>query len=153
MCSCRNIIAHDWSTINIQTAWKITIITLVWDKNKAAVIDTYSDLFLSVNSMMPGINYGSLKIIFSNTFFVNDEKSANTETAPGELQWLLLMVQFLNSLTCGRFKVNFRWVIFKLIFVVNGWGISCETALIWVPLDHTYDKSTMVQVMAWCRQY
>ena len=58
----------------------------------------------------------------------------------------------INSLTPGRFKVNFRWVIFKLILVVNGWGISCETALIWVWLDHTYDKSTLVQVMAWCRQ-
>ena len=58
----------------------------------------------------------------------------------------------LNSLAPGRFKVNFRWVIFKLILVVIGWGISCETALIWVSLDHTYVKSTLVQVMAWCRQ-
>ena len=49
-------------------------------------------------------------------------------------------------------QVNFRWVIFKLILVVSGWGISCETALIWVSLDHTYEKSTLVQVMAWCRQ-
>ena len=59
---------------------------------------------------------------------------------------------WVNSLVPGRFKVNFRWVILKLILVVNGWGISCETALIWVSLDHTYDKSTLVQVMAWCRQ-
>ena len=58
----------------------------------------------------------------------------------------------LNTLAPGRFKVNFKWVIFKLILVVNGWGISCGTALIWVSLDHTYDKSTLVQVMAWCRQ-
>ena len=58
----------------------------------------------------------------------------------------------LNSLAPGRFKVNFRWVILKLILMVNGWGISCEIALIWVSLDHTYDKSTLVQVMAWCRQ-
>ena len=58
----------------------------------------------------------------------------------------------INSLTPGRFKVNFRWVMFKLILVVNGWGISCETALIWVSMDHTYDKSTLVQVMAWCPQ-
>ena len=36
--------------------------------------------------------------------------------------------------------------------MVNGWGISCETAPIWVSLDHTYDKSTLVPVMAWCRQ-
>ena len=58
----------------------------------------------------------------------------------------------LNSLAPGRFKVNFRGVIFNLILVVNGWGISCETALIWMSLDHIYGKSTLVQVMAWCRQ-
>ena len=58
----------------------------------------------------------------------------------------------VNSLAPGRFKVNFRWLSFKLVLVVNGWGISCETALIWMSLDHTYDNSTLVQVMAWCRQ-
>ena len=65
----------------------------------------------------------------------------------GQLTW---WCRLLNSLAPRRFKVNFRWVIFKLILVVNGWGISCGTALIWVSLDHTYDKSTLVQVMAWC---
>ena len=60
------------------------------------------------------------------------------------------MCQYVNSLGPGRFKVNFRWVIFKLILMVNGWGISCETAFIWVSLGNTYDKSTFVQVMAWC---
>ena len=44
-----------------------------------------------------------------------------------------------NSLTPRRFKVNLRWVIFKLILVVNGWGMCCETALIWMSLDPTYD--------------
>ena len=58
----------------------------------------------------------------------------------------------VNSFVPGRFKVNFRWVIFKLTLVVNGWGISYETAFIWVSLDHTYDKSTLVQVIAWCHQ-
>ena len=63
-------------------------------------------------------------------------------------------VQFwtFNSLAPGRFKVNFRWVIFKLILVTGGWGISCKIALRWMPLDLTDDKSTLVQVMAWCRQ-
>ena len=42
--------------------------------------------------------------------------------------------------------------MFKLILVVNGWGISCKTALIWVSLDRTYDKSTLVQVRAWYHQ-
>ena len=63
-----------------------------------------------------------------------------------------IWTRYFNSMAPGRFKVNFRWVIFKLILVVNGRGISCETALIWVSLDHTYDKSTLVQVMAWCHQ-
>ena len=34
----------------------------------------------------------------------------------------------------------------------GGWGISYEIALKWMPLDLTDDKSTLVQVMAWCRQ-
>ena len=36
---------------------------------------------------------------------------------------------------------------------MNGsWGISYEIALRWMPQDLTDDKSTLVQVMAWCRQ-
>ena len=31
---------------------------------------------------------------------------------------------WVNSLTPGWFKINFTWVILKLILVVNGWGIS-----------------------------
>ena len=34
----------------------------------------------------------------------------------------------------------------------GGWGISYEIALRWTPLDLTDCKSTLVQVMAWCRQ-
>ena len=34
----------------------------------------------------------------------------------------------------------------------NGWSISCEMALIWMSLGFTDDQSTVVQVMAWCRQ-
>ena len=58
----------------------------------------------------------------------------------------------LNSLALGRFQFNFRSVIFKLILVNDGWGISYEIALRWMPPDCTDDKSTLVQVMAWCRQ-
>ena len=57
----------------------------------------------------------------------------------------------LNSLAPGRFQWNFRWVMFKLILVTDGWGISRKIALRWMPLDLT-DKSTLVQVMAWCPQ-
>ena len=51
-----------------------------------------------------------------------------------------------------RFKRNFREVIFKLILVTDGWGVSYKIALRWMPLDLTDDKSTLVQLMAWCRQ-
>ena len=59
---------------------------------------------------------------------------------------------FVNSLAPGKFKWNFRYVIFKWILVVNGWHISCEIALIWMSLDFTDNQSTLVQVMTWCLQ-
>ena len=58
----------------------------------------------------------------------------------------------LNSLAPGRFEFNFRLVIFKLILVNGGWGICYQIALTWMPLDLADDMSTLVQVMAWCRQ-
>ena len=60
----------------------------------------------------------------------------------------VLIYLFVNSLAPGRFQFNFRQVIFKLISVNGGWGISYEIALRWMPLDLTGDKSTLVQVMA-----
>ena len=57
-----------------------------------------------------------------------------------------------NSLAPGKFAWNFKQAIFKQILLIDGWGISCEIALIWMSLDFTDDQSTMVQVMAWCRQ-
>ena len=61
-------------------------------------------------------------------------------------------MDFFNSMAPGKFEWNFRHVIFKQIFVIDGWGISCEIVLIWMSLDFTHDQSTLVQVMAWCRQ-
>ena len=52
----------------------------------------------------------------------------------------------------GKFEWNFRYLIFQIISVIGGWDISCELALRWMSLDLTDDKSTLVQVMAWCRQ-
>ena len=59
----------------------------------------------------------------------------------------------INSLVPGKFEWHFRYLIFQTISVINGWGISCELALLrWMLLDLTDDKSTLVQVMAWCHQ-
>ena len=59
---------------------------------------------------------------------------------------------YINSLAPGNFEWNFRHVIFKQILVIDDWGISCEITLTWKPHDLTDDKSTLVQVMAWCCQ-
>ena len=58
----------------------------------------------------------------------------------------------VNSLAPGKFECNLRHVIFKQILVIDSWGISCEIAVIWMSLGFTDDQSTLVEVMAWCRQ-
>ena len=58
----------------------------------------------------------------------------------------------VHSLAPERFEWKFRQVIFKLFSVNDGWSIPREIALRWMTLDFTDDKSTSVQVMAWCRQ-
>ena len=58
----------------------------------------------------------------------------------------------INSLTPRRFEWNLRSAIFKLILMIGGWDFFCKIALRWMSLDLIDDKSTLVQVMAWCRQ-
>ena len=62
------------------------------------------------------------------------------------------MNTWVNSLWPRRFQWKFRWVLFKLITVIDGWDPCCEIALRRMSLDLTDDKSTFVQVKAWCRQ-
>ena len=63
-----------------------------------------------------------------------------------------VVVDGFNSLAPGKFERNFRHVIFKQILMIDVWGFSCEIALLWMSLDFIDDQSTLVQVMAWCRQ-
>ena len=72
---------------------------------------------------------------------------------------LVCMKYYLNqegfiiiSLVPGRFERNLRKVIFKLILMIGGRGIFCKMALKWMWMDLTDDKSSLVQVMAWCPQ-
>ena len=60
--------------------------------------------------------------------------------------------QWVNSLAPREFEWNFRYVIFKWILAIGGWGISCEIVLVWMSLDFIDGQSTLVQVMAWCHQ-
>ena len=43
-------------------------------------------------------------------------------------------------------------MVFKFILTIDGWDICNEISSRWRSLDLTDDKSTLVQVMAWCRQ-
>ena len=71
----------------------------------------------------------------------------------GSLSQMINMIKTMfNSLWPGRFWWNFRWVLFKPITVVDGWDTCYEIALRKMSQDLTDDKSTLVQVMAWCRQ-
>ena len=82
------------------------------------------------------------------------------------LEWTLLMLPnwklitvitmiayshtWLNSLAPGRLEQNFGSIIFKIILVITGWCVSSKIALSWMSVDLADDKSTVVQVMAWC---
>ena len=57
-----------------------------------------------------------------------------------------------NSLAPGRSECDSKNVIFNLVLLIGIFRSSHYNALQWMPQDLTDDKSTLVQVMAWCRQ-
>ena len=59
--------------------------------------------------------------------------------------------QWVNSLAPGRYGCYLKLVISNSSRI-NILRISSEIVLRWMPQDLTDDKSTLVQVMAWCRQ-
>ena len=63
-----------------------------------------------------------------------------------------LLIHALTHWPLGNLNEILGHVIFKQILVIDGWGISCEIAPIWMSLDFNDDQSTLVQVMAWCCQ-
>ena len=57
----------------------------------------------------------------------------------------------LNSLAPARFLCDFKNEIFNLALLIVIFKLSYDYVLRWMPQDLTDDKSTLVQVMAWCR--
>ena len=70
----------------------------------------------------------------------------------GVFYWFEWVIYFSKSWTPVKFEWTFRYVIIKNTLVIGGWGISCETDLIWMLLDYTYDQWTLFYVMTWCCQ-
>ena len=58
----------------------------------------------------------------------------------------------LHSLAPGRPRCHFKTAILNLVLLIGIFTSSKDNALRWMPRDLTDDKSTLVQVMAWCRQ-
>ena len=44
----------------------------------------------------------------------------------------------VNLLAPGKYEWNFRYLILQIISVIDGWGISCELALIWMNVTRPY---------------
>ena len=86
---------------------------------------------------MPVILYGMHPFCPFNTFI---------------LTLCLLTQQPCFIVTLTHWPLGDFSLIFKVISMNGGWGISYEVALRRMPLDLTDEKSTLVQVMAWCRQ-
>ena len=71
-----------------------------------------------------------------------------------ELALSFLRLYFLNSLSRGRFGSNFINVIFKLIIQNSSMDNHCkfDGEMKWMPQTLINEKSTLIQVMTWCRQ-
>ena len=65
---------------------------------------------------------------------------------------ILADVLILNSLAPGSSECDSKNGIFNLALLTGIFRFSHDDALRWMPRDLTDDKSTLVQVMAWCRQ-
>ena len=58
----------------------------------------------------------------------------------------------VNSLAPGRPGCHFKTAIFSLVLLIGIFTSCNDYPLRWMSWNLTDDKSTLVQVMAWCRQ-
>ena len=72
-------------------------------------------------------------------------------SSPPRTKWQTIQDSTLTHWPLGDFNKVLEKIIFKLILVTDGCDISSEIALRWTSRDLS-DKSTLVQVMTWCRQ-
>ena len=84
--------------------------------------------------------------------FVFKEVLLQLYLKPSGAETELLWNNQVDSLTPGRCGSNFKSLIFRLIIQHSSLGTCCEIALRWMPENLTNKRSTLLQVMAWCRQ-
>ena len=61
-----------------------------------------------------------------------------------------VLLWFVNSLAPGKSGFNFKSVIFHLVLLIGIFRSYDDNALRWMSRDLSEDKSTLVQVRAWC---
>ena len=66
--------------------------------------------------------------------------------------WTKLSTRYIHSLAPGRCGCNLKWFIFKLISMINILTIPCNISFRWISQEHSGYLSTLVRVIAWCRQ-
>ena len=118
----------------------VVFMLFVLAENGGAAVSAADVMFMGLQIVVPLMNAEVLKVsaIWYSDLF--------------ELKIFMNFCVQLTHWSHEKFKWNFRCLIFKRILVIDGWSICCEIALIWMSLDFTDDHSTLVQVMAWCRQ-
>ena len=118
-------------------------------------------VFLGISSLMGGIT-GQFSVPWKYYFGGCQEICLQYNTSqelciwftPCVLLWFSpgwLYPYHLTHWPLGNLNTILGTKFSKKNSVINGWGISCELALRWTSFDLT-DKSTLAQVMAWCRQ-
>ena len=65
---------------------------------------------------------------------------------------LLYFITKINSLAPGRCGKNFKNIIFKTVIWTSSWSTQYEIVRKWMSEILTNEKSTLLQVMAWCHQ-
>ena len=73
-------------------------------------------------------------------------------THPGLDRMVAFSSWHFNSLAPGRFECDSKNGIFNLVLLIDIFRSFHDNALRWMPQVLNDDKSTLVQVMAWCRQ-
>ena len=63
-----------------------------------------------------------------------------------------VMLRSINPLAPERSECDSKNGLFNLVLLIGIIRSFHDNALWWMPQDLTDDKSTLVQVMAWCRQ-
>ena len=109
----------------------------------------FTDCILSLCYLLNEINSS---YYLDNKYSWTDDIKVNA-THPGYIfawdiykHWLVLIGPW------EMWYSNFTIEVFKCILRIDIFSTSCTISLTWVPQKHTDNKSTLVQVMAWCRQ-